>query len=820
MRTASLWRERLVSIVSSTQPGGTCVMASAHGYGASTILGAIPQMTGYSLTRLTMKPGEGPWSALAVALGQPGDAKAETILDVLEARSQCWLVVDDPYGVAHDDLFELAEVLPANARLAIATHRTMLTGPALLGRVLEISEDLLKFRVDEAVELLDGLDLDIAEAVWSAADGWLAAMLSTLTPVAQASGDVVWWLNGPGAQRLFHSWFEEVSDSTRDFLLATAVIDDLEVDICNSVVGRYDSASVLEALTREHAFLSAVADTRTSRWRRHPLLTSFLRQRGEHTLATIESHSRAAEWFRDHDDVESTMRHLLAAGRTEDAGQFLREHEADLFRWGKATTAMEWYGQLPRDALGDAAQRVLRVAWGHAYSAQVEDAEMWLARLRSLVADPPDTDPAASADEVREQSEREVWLEGETDTLEAYIASFPGDAHRMQAAASRAVAAFDAGTDSDSEQLSQLLLVKALQWSGDLSAARNQLHTVEHRRFANDMIRESMLATLKARQLRLEGRIHHAFLVADRARRWIETLRLNPLEMRLVNVTSERAAVLLERGDVAAAQSDLQVALRAQHSQHRSGDAATSLIELARALWVGGDIGATLRYLQQARSLLTLNAPDSPLLSAVDAAEARVRIGMGDGVRAERLVRSLPRGEERTLLWSRLSLARGGDMRRTLLNMEPSTARSAAELHLLRGWAMRRRGMRVAQAHLLEAADLCMDSGQALLLVDAAPEVRALVEEVALRHSHDGLMWLLSIVQQEAVKAAPVSSTLSPGEMRLISMLPTRYTISEIGAQLFVTENTVKTRLRRLYRKLDVNSRDEAISVARDRGLL
>jgi LuxR family maltose regulon positive regulatory protein len=44
--------------------------------------------------------------------------------------------------------------------------------------------------------------------------------------------------------------------------------------------------------------------------------------------------------------------------------------------------------------------------------------------------------------------------------------------------------------------------------------------------------------------------------------------------------------------------------------------------------------------------------------------------------------------------------------------------------------------------------------------------------------------------------------------------------VEEMAGRLFLSVNTVKTHLRGIYRKLGVSSREDAVAVARQRGLL
>jgi LuxR family maltose regulon positive regulatory protein len=64
------------------------------------------------------------------------------------------------------------------------------------------------------------------------------------------------------------------------------------------------------------------------------------------------------------------------------------------------------------------------------------------------------------------------------------------------------------------------------------------------------------------------------------------------------------------------------------------------------------------------------------------------------------------------------------------------------------------------------------------------------------------------------------SSALTTAELRVLHYLPTNLSLAEIGNRLFVSRYTVKTHCESIYRKLNVNSRSDAVSAARDVGLL
>ena len=70
------------------------------------------------------------------------------------------------------------------------------------------------------------------------------------------------------------------------------------------------------------------------------------------------------------------------------------------------------------------------------------------------------------------------------------------------------------------------------------------------------------------------------------------------------------------------------------------------------------------------------------------------------------------------------------------------------------------------------------------------------------------------------LKSLPEPELLTAREEEVLNLLASELTLREIGEQLFLSHNTVKTHTRRIYRKLGVSQRDSAVTRSRDLGIL
>jgi LuxR family maltose regulon positive regulatory protein len=79
---------------------------------------------------------------------------------------------------------------------------------------------------------------------------------------------------------------------------------------------------------------------------------------------------------------------------------------------------------------------------------------------------------------------------------------------------------------------------------------------------------------------------------------------------------------------------------------------------------------------------------------------------------------------------------------------------------------------------------------------------------------------LLAQLSKERGSAAPGASALTDAELRLLPLLATHLTFSEVGRELFLSPNTIKTQAGSIYRKLGASTRSQAVTRARELGLL
>lgn len=131
--------------------------------------------------------------------------------------------------------------------------------------------------------------------------------------------------------------------------------------------------------------------------------------------------------------------------------------------------------------------------------------------------------------------------------------------------------------------------------------------------------------------------------------------------------------------------------------------------------------------------------------------------------------------------------------------------------------------MDTTHAHLL-LAEVAIDLEEHDLArshITAAQQVtRTISDTGAMAEQLEVLGARLDDVAAHNTSPQPDEEPLTARELEVLALLPLALTTREIGEELYLSRNTVKTYLRRLYRKLGASARAEAVALARQQDLL
>jgi LuxR family maltose regulon positive regulatory protein len=119
---------------------------------------------------------------------------------------------------------------------------------------------------------------------------------------------------------------------------------------------------------------------------------------------------------------------------------------------------------------------------------------------------------------------------------------------------------------------------------------------------------------------------------------------------------------------------------------------------------------------------------------------------------------------------------------------------------------------------LLLRAELQLDGGDRDGARRSAAAARAIVD----RYPDPGVLAPRLAAVEAVVAGADTLLGTAPtrAEMRVLALLPSELSRSQIAAALYLSPDTVASHVRRIYRRLGVGSRAEAVAAARARGLL
>ena len=149
-------------------------------------------------------------------------------------------------------------------------------------------------------------------------------------------------------------------------------------------------------------------------------------------------------------------------------------------------------------------------------------------------------------------------------------------------------------------------------------------------------------------------------------------------------------------------------------------------------------------------------------------------------------------------------------------------ANQEIEALLLDALARKRAGDRAAAERSVERAlDLAEPQGFAWIFMTVPGAAELLAAHPAHATAHAAFRQaLLDLFDGGGAAAPELAEQLNERELTVLRFLPSNLSAAEIGSELFLSVNTVKTHMRKLYAKLEVHTRADAVERGRALGLL
>ena len=244
------------------------------------------------------------------------------------------LVFDEVERLGNPESAALLEFLlqrgPSNLHLAFAGRElpagVNVAGAVLDGRAAIFSAEELRFSRSEAKAFFDGtLTQERLSAVMSESAGWPFALRVARNEMTSGRrGDAL------AAQAFVENWVESrlfagLATEEREFLLDVGLFEWMDAALLDEVLERSDSMHRIGAMPVLVGMLEPVHDGETDVWRLHPLIREHCaRQRFRDTPERFRAiHRRIADALERRGHTAPAMRHAVEAGEVARAGEML-----------------------------------------------------------------------------------------------------------------------------------------------------------------------------------------------------------------------------------------------------------------------------------------------------------------------------------------------------------------------------------------------------------------------------------------------------------------------------------------------------------------
>jgi len=645
------------------------------------------------------------------------------------------------------------------------------------------------------------------------------------------------------------------------FLLQTSMLKRLSAPLCDAVIENRESRrdasrsrdvplhdsrvstleslsssqEILEYLEKSNLFLLPL-DNRRQWYRYHHLFTELLARRLQsvHPELLPELHCRASRWYEQAGMTADAVDHaLLAEDFNRALGLIEQAARTSIWASGDLPVLLNWSNRLPEEVVRTRPRLCLYYARALFFGGQVNAAEDYLRA-------------AAQALDTRQKTDASTQeLFGVLYTNQATFAAMRGESQAALELAQKALALVPE-EDYSAQARVYHAIGMAEYFSGRIQPAETAYsQSVDLARLAANRNLAFDVTACLALTLLMAGHPRQAAQVCEDALAGDEASRLAPAA----------SAIYIAHAEVLYAQNELRAALE----KLEIGIDLARQVGWAHVLWrgflnlsavkrgLGDTTGAQEALMQFEQVVLRYNI--KPVNRLMEAWRARVALSLGDLRPARRWIvdyktqsrdGTFPEFEDLTVVRILLAQNKPAEALALLDVRLPSAEKdgrnqSVIEILTLQAIAMMNLGHQdAALESLIRAVEKAEPEGIARVFLDRPASLVDLLRQI--RHSKASAAVsvyagkLLAAIEQPDVdqpavqrggfSAPSLVEPLSERELEVLQLISAGLSNPEIAARLFLSVNTLRAHTSNIYRKLDVHSRVQAASRARELGII
>ncbi len=778
----------------------------------------------------------------SVTSTQPAEVIHSLLLDLLEAQTlfpRLGLVLDDFHHLSHSGIYDaiqtLLEHLPAHFHLVISGH----TRPPLSlghlraqGLLTELDVNDLRFTLPEAIHYLQQypqeppLAYADLEKLARHTEGWAVGLTLTALALNKQEDQRQFIDTFSGAHIYMREYFMETvlqrtKPEVQSFLLKTAILKNLTGGLCNAITGQTNGDEMLEYLWHKNLFI--VRLEKKGWYRYHDLFAEMLHSQTEarYPQEISQLHQRAAQWYREQYAPADAIYHLLSVEAWDEAASLIEEMALrELEQYGEDSRLLRWVQDIPESVVQKHKNLLFMYMRLANNAISQHKTEKFIRHIERNISGKPASQQTQDEKDVLVEIEaiQRTWAQG--------VAFVPPDR---------------SGNEYDARWslLNRLYLLKPAYSQCQERAEEPIFTLLREAQAQNNLFVTLMAGGVLAKRFVLSGQLKRAEKICN------QVLDTALAQRGQLPETASIALGVLSQLHIERNEMELANKYLAQASKVDPNPTSTNMpiqfailrAKIQMALHQKEESLATIKTAQQ------LNAKrPSGVWSQEDllAHEILLHLHMNNLPAAERLLAEIPAGTEHTFLQqlqaelylkknqfaeAEETLWRAIEKFPSLVMLEP-----LLEARVLLSLALFRQNT-VNQAVQVMIGALRLSAPEHFIRPflrwgEACGPILLLAEE-AQGLGRESQAFIQKILKSLAAQGEPckppkaamdkliASASISAREREVLFLLAEGYSNREISHHLSVSESTVKTHLGNVYAKLNVNSRVQAVSQAK-----